>query len=94
MDSDNGTAYACQLTCDRYKHMKDFESGEDAGPLVNLFENRALRTALLEAALAAPRADVRMQTRALSVECGTHGVVARLDSGEAGAGEMDIESRF
>uniref|UniRef100_UPI001954A1DA FAD-dependent monooxygenase n=2 Tax=Pseudomonadota TaxID=1224 RepID=UPI001954A1DA len=40
-----------------------------------------LRTALYEAAVAAPLADVRMQTRALRVERGEFGVSALLDDG-------------
>lgn len=59
----------------------DFAPGEGDGALGHMFENRALRTALLAAAQAAPRADVRMLTRAIAVDRGPHGVVATLDSG-------------
>jgi 2-octaprenyl-6-methoxyphenol hydroxylase len=59
----------------------DFAPDGDETALGHMFENRALRTALLAAAQAAPRADLRMQTRAVSVERGPNGVVARLDSG-------------
>lgn len=52
------------------------------GPLGHMFENRVLRSALLEAAQAAPGVDLRMKTRALSVERGELGVTATLDSGE------------
>ncbi|WP_448662726.1 UbiH/UbiF/VisC/COQ6 family ubiquinone biosynthesis hydroxylase [Sphingomonas sp. CJ20] len=59
----------------------DFAPGEGETALGHMFENRVLRTALYEAAVAAPRADMRMQTRALSVERGEFGVTAQLDSG-------------
>jgi 2-octaprenyl-6-methoxyphenol hydroxylase len=59
----------------------DFEPDPDTGALGYMFENRDLRTALLEAAQASPHADVRMKTRAVSVERGPHGVTALLDSG-------------
>ncbi|MCW3834917.1 FAD-dependent monooxygenase [Sphingomonas canadensis] len=59
----------------------DFAPDEGDGALGHMFENRVLRTALLEAALAAPLAEVRMQTRALSVDRGPHGVTARLSDG-------------
>ncbi len=59
----------------------DFLPAEGETALGHMFENRVLRTALLEAALAAPRADVRMKTRAISVERGEFGVTALLDSG-------------
>ena len=59
----------------------DFEPGGDETALGHMFENRILRTALFEAAQAAPRVDLRMKTRAVAVERGEHSVVARLDSG-------------
>lgn len=59
----------------------DFEPDADDGALGHMFENRALRRALLEAAQAAPLADVRMKTRAVAVDRGPHGVTALLDSG-------------
>lgn len=57
----------------------DFAAND--GPLGHMFENRQLRTALLEAAAAAPLVDLRMRTRALSVDRGEFGVTAALDSG-------------
>jgi len=59
----------------------DFAPQEGDGALGHMFENRILRTALYEAAVAAPLADVRMQTRALHVERGEFGVTARLSDG-------------
>jgi len=59
----------------------DFEPDTESGALGHMFENRQLRRALMEAADAAPGVDVRMKTRAVSVERGEHGVVATLDSG-------------
>ena len=59
----------------------DFEPSADDGALGHMFENRFLRGALYEAALAAPNVDLRMQTRAVSVVRGEHGVTATLDSG-------------
>jgi 2-octaprenyl-6-methoxyphenol hydroxylase len=59
----------------------DFAPGEGDGALGHMFENRVLRTTLLEAAIAAPRADLRMRTRAVSVERDAFGVTALLDSG-------------
>jgi 2-octaprenyl-6-methoxyphenol hydroxylase len=55
------------------------QAGEDA--LGTMFENRVLRTALLDAAGAAPRVDVRMQTRALDVVRDSAGVRATLSDG-------------
>jgi 2-octaprenyl-6-methoxyphenol hydroxylase len=59
----------------------DFAPDEGDGALGFMFENRLLRTALYQAAEAAPRADLRMQTRAVSVERGPHGVTATLSDG-------------
>ena len=59
----------------------DFAPDEGEGALGHMFENRVLRAALLEAARAAPGVDLRMQTRAVSVERGEFGVTATLDSG-------------
>ncbi len=59
----------------------DFAPDQGEGALGHMFENRALRTALLEAARAAPLADVRMRARALSVERGPSGVTAALSDG-------------
>ncbi|MBB5711152.1 UbiH/UbiF/VisC/COQ6 family ubiquinone biosynthesis hydroxylase [Sphingomonas xinjiangensis] len=59
----------------------DFAPGEGEGAVGTMFENRVLRTSLLEAAQAARRADMRMKTRTVSVERGEFGVTATLDSG-------------
>jgi 2-octaprenyl-6-methoxyphenol hydroxylase len=55
------------------------QDGEDA--LGTMFENRALRTALLEAAGAASRVDLRMKTRATDVMRDAAGVRATLSDG-------------
>ena len=55
------------------------DAGEDA--LGHMFENRYLRGALYAAAQEAPNVDLRMKTRAVSVDRGPHGVVATLSSG-------------
>ncbi|WP_439540356.1 FAD-dependent monooxygenase [Sphingomonas sp.] len=60
----------------------DFDPQEGEGALGTMFENRDLRRALMAAAERAPLADVRMKTRAVSVERDAHGVTATLDSGE------------
>lgn len=60
----------------------DFDPQDGEGALGTMFENRDLRRALMAAAGRAPLADVRMKTRALSVERDAHGVTATLDSGE------------
>lgn len=60
----------------------DFDPQEGEGALGTMFENRDLRRTLMTAAQRAPLADVRMKTRALSVERDAHGVTATLDSGE------------
>jgi 2-octaprenyl-6-methoxyphenol hydroxylase len=59
----------------------DFAPEDESGPLGWMFENRVLRTALIGAAQDGKHVDLRMQTRAVSVERRPHGVVARLDSG-------------
>jgi 2-octaprenyl-6-methoxyphenol hydroxylase len=59
----------------------DFAPGEGDSALGHMFENRVLRGALLAAAQATPGVDLRMQTRAVSVERGEFGVTATLDSG-------------
>jgi 2-octaprenyl-6-methoxyphenol hydroxylase len=46
-----------------------------------MFENRHLRRALFDAAMAADGVDLRMKTRAVAVKRGPHGVTATLDSG-------------
>lgn len=60
----------------------DFDPSNDDGALGHMFENRFLRGNLYEAAVAAPNVDLRMQTRAVSVVRGEHGVTATLDSGK------------
>ncbi|ODP36089.1 FAD-dependent monooxygenase [Sphingomonas turrisvirgatae] len=60
----------------------DFDPLDGEPALGTMFENRHLRAALMAAAREAPLADVRMQTRAESVDRGEHGVTARLSSGE------------
>src|SRR6478735_8218621 len=57
----------------------DFAPGEGDSALGHMFENRVLRTALLEAARAARGVDLRMRTRAVSVERSEFGVTALLD---------------
>ncbi|UZK65206.1 UbiH/UbiF/VisC/COQ6 family ubiquinone biosynthesis hydroxylase [Sphingomonas sp. M1-B02] len=59
----------------------DFAPDPGEGALGHMFENRVLRRTLLEAAQAAPGVDLRMQTRAVSVDRGEFGVAATLDSG-------------
>ncbi|MGH6612976.1 UbiH/UbiF/VisC/COQ6 family ubiquinone biosynthesis hydroxylase [Sphingomonas sp.] len=59
----------------------DFEPDADDGALGHMFENRLLRGALFAAASAAPGVDLRMKTRAVAVDRGSHGVTATLDSG-------------
>lgn len=60
----------------------DFDPLDGEGALGTMFENRHLRAALMAAASQAPRTDVRMQTRAVNVERGAHGVTATLSTGE------------
>ncbi|MGN6376756.1 MAG: UbiH/UbiF/VisC/COQ6 family ubiquinone biosynthesis hydroxylase [Sphingomonas sp.] len=59
----------------------DFVPDPDDGALGTMYENRELRRVLHEAAAAAPRVDLRMQRRAISVDRGPHGVTATLDKG-------------
>lgn len=61
----------------------DFAPDAEDGALGVMYENRVLRTALQGAARDAGHVDLRMKTRALSVDRGPAGVVARLDSGES-----------
>ncbi|TPG15700.1 UbiH/UbiF/VisC/COQ6 family ubiquinone biosynthesis hydroxylase [Sphingomonas oligophenolica] len=60
----------------------DFIPDADDDALGTMYENKLLRTALFEAASAAPHVDLKMMTRAVSVDRGEHGVTAVLDSGE------------
>ncbi len=59
----------------------DFVPQDGEGALGTMFENRDLRTALLDAAGAANGVDLRMQTRALTVERDAAGVRATLSDG-------------
>ncbi len=59
----------------------DFMPDAEDGALGVMYENRLLRRTLIEAARVDPRIDLRMQTRAVSVERGPAGVVAMLDDG-------------
>ena len=59
----------------------DFASGAPGDPLGTMFENRHLRRALLDSAEAAEHVDLRMRTRALTVERGPFGVTAQLSDG-------------
>ncbi|WP_093666626.1 UbiH/UbiF/VisC/COQ6 family ubiquinone biosynthesis hydroxylase [Sphingomonas gellani] len=60
----------------------DFEPAADDGALGTMYENKALRRALFDAATGADGVDLRMQTRAVSVERGTAGVSVTLSSGD------------
>ena len=59
----------------------DFVPAADDGALGVMYENKALRRALFDAASAAAGVDLRMRTRALATERGVAGVTARLDDG-------------
>lgn len=59
----------------------DFIPDADDEPLGTMFENRVLRHAIHASVVAAPRVDLRMQRRAVTVERGPHGVSATLDDG-------------
>lgn len=59
----------------------DFAPDESGDALGTMFENRHLRRALLDTADAAPHVDLRMDTRAVSVERGAFGVTATLSDG-------------
>lgn len=61
----------------------DFVPDADDDALGTMYENRMLRTALFEAAGAAKHVDLRMQTRATSVDRGAHGVTATLSTGDS-----------
>ena len=59
----------------------DFTPDADDGALGTMYENRQLRRILFEAASAAKHVDLRMQTRAVSVERSPAGVTATLSDG-------------
>ena len=68
----------------------DFIPAADDNALGVMYENKALRRALFDAASEAPLVDLRMKTRALAVERGAAGVVARLDDGAGVAAPLLI----
>ena len=59
----------------------DFIPGERDDPLGTMYENKLIRRALYDAAVAAPGIDLKMRTRAARQERGAAGVVATLDDG-------------
>ncbi|MEH3045929.1 UbiH/UbiF/VisC/COQ6 family ubiquinone biosynthesis hydroxylase [Sphingomonas adhaesiva] len=59
----------------------DFIPAAEDAALGTMYENRLLRAALYEAAMGAERVDLRMRTRAVSVERDAQGVRATLSSG-------------
>ncbi len=59
----------------------DFEPDEQDGALGTMYENRLLRTALYEHALAAARVDLRVRTRPVAVDRAATGVTVTLDGG-------------
>ncbi|WP_375394490.1 UbiH/UbiF/VisC/COQ6 family ubiquinone biosynthesis hydroxylase [uncultured Sphingomonas sp.] len=59
----------------------DFTPDADDGALGTMYENKLLRRTLFEAADAASRVDLRMQTRAKTVDRSASGVTATLDTG-------------
>lgn len=61
----------------------DFIPDADDGALGTMYENKLLRRALFDAASAADHVDLRMQTRAVTVDRSAAGVVATLDSGDS-----------
>ena len=62
--------------------MLDFIPDADDGALGTMYENRTLRTALYEAAQAAPRVDMRVLTTPAEVVRGAAGASVTLSSGE------------
>ena len=61
----------------------DFIPDADDDPLGTMYENRLLRSAIHSAVSAAAGVDLRVTTRATSVERGVNGVTAKLSSGES-----------
>ncbi len=59
----------------------DFEPDADDGALGTMYENRQLRIALYQTAVAADHIDLRTKTRPVDVDRGPAGVTVRLDSG-------------
>jgi len=60
----------------------DFIPDADDGALGTMYENKLLRTTLFEAARGAKHIDLRMKTRAVSVDRSAAGVTVEVDSGE------------
>ncbi len=60
----------------------DFIPDADDGALGTMYENKLLRRTLFDAATAAAHVDLRMRTRAISVDRAASGVTAVLDSGD------------
>ena len=68
----------------------DFAPDPGETALGTMVQNRDLRAALHAAAGAAPEVDLRMQTRAVAVERGPHGVTATLSDGATVAAPLLI----
>jgi len=60
----------------------DFIPDAEDGALGTMYENKLLRTTLFEAARGAKHVDLRMKTRAVSVDRSAAGVTVEVDSGE------------
>ncbi len=60
----------------------DFIPDASDGALGTMYENKLIRRLLFDAATAAEHVDLRMQTRAVSVDRGAAGVTMTLDSGD------------
>ena len=60
----------------------DFIPDASDGALGTMYENKLIRRTLFDAATAAEHVDLRMQTRAASVDRGAAGVTMALDSGD------------
>ncbi len=60
----------------------DFIPDATDGALGTMYENKLIRRTLVDAATAAEHVDLRMQTRAVSVDRGAAGVTMTLDSGD------------
>ena len=67
-----------------------FQPDADEGPLGIMFENRRLRAALRESALAAPNVTLLMPARPAQTERTAHGVEVRLQDGRTAAGALLI----
>jgi 2-octaprenyl-6-methoxyphenol hydroxylase len=60
----------------------DFKPKADDGALGTMYENKLIRHTLFDAATAAPNVDLRMKTRATSVDRAESGVTVTLDTGD------------